>query len=1491
LDHITLDKKMRIFYKYVIISVCFLMSFSLYSQTTLKHFTSDSAIFFDEMEQFLTKSRRAEGLLVMDDFSWHWGKFSDKGREDVYKTANLMLKKKKKAFPDFKNYLYIISDFVSSESQSEESFREWQKILIKLSKGKSKKKFSAYLKSCNSLFAENLLYKSASNSWAADNSNYTFGFDSLPTITFDTLTLTCYSKGDSSVIYNTKGIYYPTEAKWVGFGGKITWERAGFSPDKVYANINDYVISLKSPKYTLKNVLFYDLNYFDVPLNGVVQEKVLANIKSSKASYPKFDSYEAIFSIKDIAEGVDYIGGFSLYGRKVVGRGTDDQDAYLIFKREDVPFLKMASKAYIIRPERIVAQSAAATFYIENDSIFHPGLSFKFFVEDRTVSMLRDGKGITITPYTNSYHQVDMDFESLVWKVDSPMIEFKNILGGTNTKARFFSADYFKLNDYLSLMGMQESHPLYTIKDIVDKLDTNFITNRDVLAHTLQSNSSVETMLLELSNLGFINYNYEGKTFVVKDKLLNWVKASGGLIDYDIIGFFSSIKGKSNATLSLLNFDLKIRGISSINVSDSQEVLIYPSNKEIVLKKNRDFDFSGAIQAGRFDIMGSNFSFKYDEFKVDMPIVDSLRIYAETGRSNRHGEPIVDPVKTLVRNIKGDLLIDNPNNKSGIKPSEEYPIINSYEDSYVYYDKKSIQKGAYYKDNFYFHLEPFSIDSLDNFDNDQLRFKGEMMTAGIFPDFKETLTLQPDHSLGFIRETPPNGFPMYGGKGTYHDTIRMSNEGLRGNGKLEYIASTTYSNDFIFSPDSMNAIAQKYEVEENPIAIQFPPVEGTNVQTRWLTKEDIMYHIEIDQPIAMYDMQSYMNGQTMMEPEGLSGTGTFEFQKAELVSELMTFKFSDFSADTADFKLKDGQMGGEESTYDFTTVNVNAFITFDGRYGEFKSNGGGSFITFDPVEYMCYMDEFKWYMDNESIELSAGESQSTDAAGVKLDGAQFISIKEGQDSLSFFSTKAKYDLRKKRVYAAGVRFIRAADAMVYPDSGKVVVDKGADMNTLYNSKVIANYITRNFNIYNSTIDIFGLKKYSGEGYIDYIDELEKVQTIYFANISVDTTGQTSASTEIEESKKFTLSPNYDFYGDVKLHASNKNLTFNGYSRISHDCDLLSKNWFSFDQEIDAYEIYLPIDSTTKDVAGNSLIASLYLSPDSMGIFTSFLNEKNKSKSISMLSAEGYLFYDKVKQEYQISNKDKLVERSFSGSYLSLNTENCKIYGEGKIDLGNKTGQLELDIAGVIEHNQLDDEAIFDLVMLTDFFFNDDALKKMSKHFEESSELDPANLERATFGKGLKELLGQEDGDKLIGQISLNGQFKKVPKSLNKTFMFNDVKMRWNKGTKSFKSFGAIGLSNIGDKQINKYVKGYIELVKKKSGDVFTIYMEIDKNNWYFFTYTRGMMQAISSNVDFNTAITETKPDKRKSKGAKGQEPYHYMYSTKRKKNDFIRKFE
>ncbi len=1445
------------------------------------------------MEKFLTYSRAADGKQVMDDFSWNWygGIFSDNQREMVYKTCNAMLKSRKRAFPDFRNYLYCISNFVNAKHLSETDFETWNSIVIRLAGKKSKKDFTEYIKSCNDLFEFGLMYNSAANQWKSSNNKYVFGYDSLPNITFDALNLICYSKGDSSVIYNTKGIYYPTEAKWVGEGGKITWERAGFSSDSVWAEIDDYQIVVKSPTYNIKNVTFYDYYYFTDPMKGNLQEKVLANVTPQKATYPRFKSYSARLEINNISEGVDYNGGFSLHGRKVIGSGNEKQDAYVIFKRKDVPFLRMAAKTFIIKPERIVSQVAAASFYIKEDSIYHPGVSFKFFIKERKLSLIRDHQGIKLTPYFDSYHQVDMDFESLEWQVDSPMVEFKNLTGGTKTDAIFVSSDYFSKNAYLKMMGLSEKHPLYTVNALAQKLDTNYITVDQLAGYTLLSYTQLESFLLDLSYKGFINYNYDGKYFIVKDRLFNWVKASGGNIDYDVIGFYSNIKNANNATLSLINYDLKIRGVNSINVSDSQEVIIYPARKEIILKKNRDFDFSGVIQAGRFDIMGSNFSFKYDEFKVDMPNVDSLRIYAETGEKDQYGQPALKKVKTVIEKINGNLLIDKPNNKSGVKPADEYPILNSFKDSYVFYDRKSIQGGVYKKDDFYFHVEPFQIDSLDNFDNEQLEFKGTFFSAGIFPEMEETLTLQPDHSLGFVKQTPPNGFDMYGGKGVFNDTIRLSHDGLRGNGKLDYITSTTWSDDFIFFPDSMNAIAQKYQVEESPVDVEFPPVEGENVKTRWFPKKDIMIHREIDKPIAMYDMKSYMHGQTMVQPDGLTGSGTFEFQKAELEARLIKFKFKDFESDTADFRLKDMGDGLAEDALAFSTVNVNAYVTFEERYGQFRSNGGGSHINFEPMQYICYMEEFKWYMDNDDIELTAGEAKEQDASGVKLDGAQFISVHPDQDSLSFFSSKAKYDLKRKIINAEGVKFMNIADAMVYPDSGKVVIEKKAKMQTLNNSRVVASYVTQNHDIYNANINVFGKKKYAGTGYVDYIDELSKSQTIYLENIGVDTTGQTYATAQVKDTANFTLSPNYEFYGKVKLFANKQYLTFDGYSRIFHDCDLLGKDWFSFEAEVDPNDIYLPIDSTTKSVDGKPLLASVLLSADSLGIYTSFLNKKKKYSHTEVIPAQGYLTYDKENEEYRISNKDKLQEMSFAGNYLSLSTKSCKVYGEGAIDLGGDLGQVKLGTAGMVQHNQLDDDVIFDMVMVTDFFFTGDALKKMAKKMEEGSSLDPVKLDRPIYEKGLREVLGKQEADKLIAQVNLYGEFKKLPESLKKSIVFNEVRLKWDDDSKSYKSFGKLGISNIENKQINKYVEGKIELVKKRSGDVLTIYLQIDKNNWYFFTYTRGIMQAISSDSEFNTAITDTKPDKRKVKVGKGQTPYSFMYSTERKKRDFLRKFD
>ncbi len=43
--------------------------------------------------------------------------------------------------------------------------------------------------------------------------------------------------------------------------------------------------------------------------------------------------------------------------------------------------------------------------------------------------------------------------------------------------------------------------------------------------------------------------------------------------------------------------------------------------------------------------------------------------------------------------------------------------------------------------------------------------------------------------------------------------------------------------------------------------------------------------------------------------------------------------------------------------------------------------------------------------------------------------------------------------------------------------------------------------------------------------------------------------------------------------------------------------------------------------------------------------------------------------------------------------------------------------------------------------------------------------------------------------------------------------------------------------------------GYLELIRRRSGDVISLYLEINPMQYYFFDYRNGIMQTISSDND------------------------------------------
>jgi hypothetical protein len=1485
-------KKLKSYFLFILLS---LTSIYTYSQN-VKEFTNDPLKFPNELKDFFESAdkKKAKELNETLIAFWNSGKLTDKEKEEIITNCNSYLKKRLKPFPDFENYLLAYKLFKES-SQPEHSFAAWKKSLQYFYNGKIFRKFPDYLETSYLLLSKKIIYTSAYNTWKTNNNDFIFAFDTVPKIIFQTCNLTCTIQGDSSIIYNTTGTYYPSSEQFHGKGGKINWNRANFDEGLMYAEFkSNYKFNIKNSHYIIDSVLYYNTKYFKKPLLGKLTEKCITKAQGEDANYPQFDSYDLRLKIPNISDGVDYDGGFSMHGAKFIGSGTKEENALLKFNKSGKLFLLAASKRFIIRPDQITSNRASITFYNDKDSIYHPGLVFKFYITKREIVLIRDEQGMALSPYYNSFHKLDMYFEALYWKLDENFIDMKRLLGSSAYTANFESNDYYRDYRYEKIMALSDVSPLVKIRDYGKSINSKTYDVQSLANYMKLSADAIRPLLMKLATQGFIEYDTETDIITIKDRTYHYINARAKKTDYDIIEFNSEIKEEPNATLNLLNWDLKIRGIQEIALSDSQNVFINPYKQQITVKKNRDFIFAGKINAGRFQFFGKEFSFEYKTFKLNLINTDSLRILVQSKEVDDLGRPKLVRCKTVIEQINGELLIDKPNNKSGNLSLAEYPILIVAKPSFAYYDNKSIWGGVYDRGRFYFKLDPFTIDSLDNFTNEALNFAGDFSSADIFPIFRENLRLQPDYSLGFVRPTPPEGFPLYKGKAQYYKNINLSNRGLRGDGIMKYLVSTTKSKDFIFFPDSTNTIAQNFEIQETQQGkVQYPEVKGEEVKIHFRPYKDYMDIKTLDHPLQMYQGKVQFIGTSRLSPEGYDGNGRSLFQGAELISNKIKFNSRTMDSDTANFNLNDT----ETSELSFATNNVKAHIDLDKKFGEFTANGGGSLVKFPQNQYICYMDKFKWYMETKNIELSASGKKSETAdttQDVAIEGAEFISVHPEQDSLRFRSPAATYDIKNKIITCRDVKYIDVADARMYPDSGLVVIRKKAKLDEFRNATIITNSITKFHKIYNATLNVYGRKSYNGNGYYDYIDENKQVFPIFFANIGVDTTLQTTASATIADTAQFALSPNFDFRGKVYLYSSRKNLIFEGGVKIEHACTGIERSWYEFKSEVNPNEIYIPVDFTTSAGSGDKndkLSAGIVITNDSTHIYSAFLSRKKNYSDTDILTASGYLFFDKATKEYRISNLEKLKEMNLPGNYISLNTNNCLVYGEGKVNLGTDLGRITCNSYGNGSNNLNNGDSKFDLVTTLDFFFADDAIKSMAKAFEEASISEPVSYNRPVYEKSLREMLGKEQADKLISQLNLYGSFKRFPSELEHTIVFSDLKLIWNTSTKSYTSDGKIGLSNIYKTQINKMVNGRIEFQKKRSGDILNIYLEIDANNWYYFNYQGGLMQAISSDTKFNEIIKALKPDKRKLESEKGQKAYSFILSNERKKKDFLKKFE
>lgn len=1387
--------------------------------------------FSADLEKYVDGLGNKDASEAMGDFLSYYnaGKLTNAQKMSVIKLCNQLVNVNIGA-PAFADYLAAMNGIL--EKNQVPKFDGWHKVL-NTTLASSKDDFKRFAKVSRHIFADQVVAEHGAMRWFSSNADISLQTKGEPAFIIKNTDLFCYTPGDTLEIYQTSGTYFPAQNKWVGAGGKLDWTRVGIDSANMYADLIRYSIDFASGLVSGDTALFYYPALFSKPIKGKVLDKPMAQSLGEKSVYPQFSSFEAV--LKDYPFGRSkFTGGFGMKGRVIIGTSVDSVKAQMVFTYKDRPTLKVKAREIIVRGERVNTQKAEAIIYIDKDSIYHPQIEFTYRLKDHFVSLYSASQGISQAPFFDTYHNIEFYCDEIRWPLDNPKIEIDMI--NDNQPAKFESFNYFRDSRYEKVQGILDYNPLVRIKQYTEKNKIKGFYIADYAAFFKSNKSDIKIQMIELNDKGYVSYDSDKEYVTVRRKLQDYVNAHAGRTDFDAIGFFSIIKRYPNATLSLINNDLAIQGVPKFFFSDSQNVYIIPQDQQITMKKNRNMDFAGKLHAGKVDFYGKGFSFDYTTFQVRLSNVDSMKFYYKDGTT---GEEL--PIRSALQNIYGTLEIDHPLNKSGRKKIPGYPIFTSDAGANITYDKPSTYNGVYNRNRFYFKVDPFKIDSLNELNFESLALAGTLYAGGIVPDFRADIKLQPDKSLGF--QLPELPYPLYGGKGTSNLKLALSDEGFFGDGDFTYLTSTSRSGKFELFLDSLNSYCNVFENKRNAI---FPTVDATNTYEHWLPFSDSLFVSNTKDGMAVSDARSVFNGTLVLTPTQLKGSGEVDVDQAKLISREFKFKPDDVYTDRAIFKLKNYP---DSSKFAFTSADVKGNLDLQNRRAEYSFLTTGINSEFMFNLYAGSFEQFKWMIDEKTIDFAP-----TNLAEA-MPNTYLLSMRTSQDSLTFKTGLTRLDVTDYTLYAQKIPFIAVGDAHIFPDSAKVVIRSEAKMDQLENAKITADTIQKYHYIENATLRIGGRFLLQGTGNYEYTDKSKNKQKFLLNEIVVDSERHLLGKTDIPESINFFAGTKIQFKGRVFLKSILKNLEYDGFFLPQHNLPYPRTDWFRNTAVINPDSVFINVQPVLTNQNKQALTNGFYISNDSMHVYSAFFTRKRNGSDPELMKVEGVLFFDEKAMEFKMGDYGKLFKENLKGNIIKVNERKQTAEGEGRFKFGYETGKFEFVTGGTAAFNAADTTFTMHLAGLLNFPIPTSALKLMYDSLNNQSVEATAPEFKADFmKKALAEIVEERAVRKVTEDIEDNSL--KLVSDLQKTIFFTDLNLKWNQATRTLQSSGDMGINSFEKYRLERKVGGRMELKRGRTGDDFTLYLTGAKGSWYFIRYQKNILYLLASDPLFNQYIKD-----------------------------------
>lgn len=1296
--------------------------------------------------------------------------------------------------------------------------------------------------------------------------------------------LTFVSSYDSVQIKNTTGSLMMQQELFVGKGGQFGWNTPGVNPEEVFCTFDEYNFHIDKTALSAENVKMSYPEKLSEPVEGIFEYESKRTNQTVQAQFPRFMSYRHDIAIKGLAgEGFLYTGGFSLKGSLIRGSSLYEGLSTMEMYHDSRKVFYAQARQVSFGDTAVDASLSSISIYHNGDSIYHPAVKFRYYPGEKVLVIRKADGNFKEAPFISSYYNMDIHAEMIRWDLESDSIDITNLTARTQIPAVFESTEYFNNVRLNRLAGLYGFNPLLMAFTYARKQNTDHFYDADMARDLKQDHKLIRQSMVDLWQRGYIDYVPQNGKVTIKDKTTHYILSSYKKKDYDDLLIPSLISSEPNATINMQNQEMKVRGIERFFISRSLNVYILPEQSSISLLRNRDFKFNGTLYAGNFEFVGRDFTFRYDSFLVDLQQIDSIRFYVET-KDTRTGRVIRKRIDNKlvaydskneamaglmldIGETRGTLYINKPNNKSGLREFPNYPVFNANRGAIVYFDNESVLDNAY-DHSVFFIIPPFEIDSLSSADPAAIGFKGRFVSGDIIPDIEETLHIMPDNSMGFVHVSPADGYNLYKGAGRVYDTLRMNAKGLNSSGRIEYLTSVLTSDQFVFYPDSVTTIGTSAIVSAGNMGeASFPDVKVDRYKMTWLPYKDSVYIANLDKPFQFYNNTATLYGTSIINKNGLYGSGKLFTRGSEAVSKEFTFKQTDYLARHAAFEIKSNNptkpaFSGTDVRLNFDLVSNEAAIS--------PEIEGVAAITFPYAQYKTSISNAVWDLDAQKVTMSKPED-------VDISNSYFYTTRKELDSLAFNATAAEYDMRELELFISGIPYIKVADALITPENNSVLILENARLGQLKNTIVVIDTLNEYHRLVNGTIDILSRKKFIGHATYQFVNAVKDTFEIQFQKFDlVENTNRrrgeraqyTVSGGTIDEKQNLVISPGMIFKGKATMYATKKPLELDGLVRLDFKKISGYNKWikyFSNNPELQDVQFDFKTAVTS---SGDPLTAGLHFHSQSNSLYATFVTDRLTPGDPDFFVPDGILSYDQEENRYEIVDTLKTTGVNYSGKVFTYNEETGEITFEGPLNFIDNTSEMNLSASGIGKGNMYEEEFSIDAFLAFNFNLPSTAFDFMSADIFDVVETlgaPEAHGDLTNLLYKASELMG-ENAAKEYEKRTQSGYvpLHSMSSALTASLVISTANLTWSPENKAWYSTGKLGISNILRQDINAMLDGFLEIRKTPAGDAVNIFIQASPAVWYNFSFMENRLIVSSSNDDMNETIaSKTNVDKAK----------------------------